>query len=136
MIYMLDTDISSYIMRQHARSVLETLNDKASAGYILCISVISYLELRFGAERVGSTKYHQRIDGFCDRIDYVAEFTIESAEQCARLHATLLKNGTPIGLNDTMIAAHALSIDATLVTNNHKHFSQVDGLRLENWFTH
>ena len=48
----------------------------------------------------------------------------------------LLEKGKPIGFTDTMIASHALMTDATLVTNNQGHFSQVEGLRLENWFNH
>ncbi|MXZ13736.1 MAG: type II toxin-antitoxin system VapC family toxin [Candidatus Dadabacteria bacterium] len=47
----------------------------------------------------------------------------------------LLRKGSPIGFADAMIASHALIINATLVTNNQKHFSQVEGLQLENWFS-
>ena len=71
MIYMLDTDICSYIMRDRAAWVLQNLNDKSSAGHVVCMSVITYQELRFGAERVSSKKYHERIDAICERIDYV-----------------------------------------------------------------
>ncbi|WP_436626177.1 PIN domain-containing protein [Sorangium sp. So ce136] len=47
--------------------------------------------------------------------------------------ATLVRQGTPIGEFDALIAAHALALDLTLVTNNTKHFSRVDGLRIDNW---
>ena len=134
MIYMLDTDTCSYIMRQHSQSVLETLQDRANAGHILCMSVITYQELRFGAERVGSAKYHSRIDKVCERLDYVADWTTECADKFAITHCTLLEKGKPIGFTDAMIASHSLVVDATLVTNNERHFSQVDDLRLENWF--
>ncbi len=135
MTYMLDTDTISYIMRQHSLSVLEALQDRASKGHILCISVITYQELRFGAERVGSEKYHKRIDKVCDRLDYVANWTTECADQFAVTQSSLLQKGRPIGFTDAMIASHALVIDAILVTNNHKHFSRIDNLQLENWFT-
>lgn len=135
MIYMLDTDTCSYIMRQHSLSVLETLQDRANKGYILCMSVITYQELRFGAERVGSAKIHNRIDKICERLDYVADWTTECADRFAVTQCLLLKKGTPIGFTDAMIASHAQLTDATLVTNNQRHFSQIDGLRLENWFT-
>ena len=135
MIYMLDTDTCSYIMRQRSSSVLENLQDRANKGFILCISVITYQELRFGAERVGSAKYHARIDQVCKRLDYVADWTRECADRFAITQSLLMKNGTPIGFADAMIASHAQQIEAILVSNNQKHFSQVEGLRLENWFT-
>ena len=75
MIYMLDTDTCSYIIRQQSQSVLETLQDRANKGHILCMSVFTYQELRFGAERAGSAKYHNRIDKVCERLDYVADWT-------------------------------------------------------------
>lgn len=134
MIYMLDTDTCSYVMRQHSQSVMEALQDRAISGHILCISVITYQELRFGAERVGSASYHNRIDKICERLDYVADWTTECADKFAATQAALLAMGKPIGFTDAMIASHALITDATLVTNNQRHFSQVEGLRLENWF--
>ena len=134
MIYMLDTDTCSYIMRQHSQAVLESLEDRARKSHILCMSVITYQELRFGAERVGSSSYHDRIDKVCERLDYVADWTTECADKFAITQSALLKQGQPIGFTDAMIASHALITDATLVTNNMKHFSQVEGLSLENWF--
>ena len=132
---MLDTNICSYVMRQHSRSVLEVLENRAAEGHILCMSVITYQELRFGAERVGSAKYHARIDKVCERLDYVADWTTECADRFAVTQPLLLRKGSPIGFADAMIASHALIINATLVTNNQKHFSQVEGLQLENWFS-
>lgn len=123
-------------MCQHSKKVLEALQDRASKGHILCMLVITYQELRFGAERVGSTKYHTRINKVCERLDYVAYWTNECTDQFAVTQSSLLKKGTPIGFTDTMIASHALINDAMLVTNNQKHFSQVEGINLENWFTH
>ena len=57
----------------------------------------------------------------------------KAADEFAVLQAGLLKIGTPIGGNDAMIAAHALSIGCVLVTDNRKHFSRVPGLKIENW---
>lgn len=133
MIYMLDTDICSYIMREHAQSVLETLYTKTSEDHDLCISVITYQELRFGATRIGSTKYHQRIDSFSERIDFIADWGTEQADAFAKTQTTLFEKGTPIGFTDTMIASHAMTLNATLVTNNIRHFANVDGLTYENW---
>lgn len=49
--------------------------------------------------------------------------------------ADLESKGVPIGAMDLLIAAHALALDATLVTNNRAHFSRIAGLRIENWMT-
>ncbi|MYB34715.1 MAG: type II toxin-antitoxin system VapC family toxin [Gammaproteobacteria bacterium] len=89
--------------------------------------------MRFGAERAGSESYHYRIDKVCERMDCVAEWTTECADKFAKTQSALFEKGVPIGFTDAMIASHALIIDATLVSNNEKHFSRVEGLRLENW---
>ena len=131
--YMLDTDTFSYIMHHHALSVVKNLDEKMRAGHVICISVITYQELRFGAERRGSAKYHNLIDTICDRLDYIAEWNTTCADRFAVVQSSLLKKGSPIGYTDAMIASHAISLDAILVTNNYKHFSNVDGLSLDNW---
>lgn len=136
MIFMLDTDICSYVMREQAGSLLSTLHAKSLEGHDICISVITYQELRFGAERAGSVKYHKRIDSFCKRIDFIADWRTEQADTFARIQTSLFAKGRPIGFTDTMIASHALTLDATLVTNNVRHFSQVEGLRHESWNGH
>jgi len=130
---MLDTDICSYIMRERPKTLVMNMHQKASEGHILCISVITYQEMRFGAERLASQRHHDTIDKFCERLDDIADWTTKQADWFAELQALLFSKGMPIGHNDTMIAAHALSLDATLVTNNQRHFSQLDGLSLENW---
>ena len=133
MIYMLDTDSFSYIMRHHALSVVEQLEAKAKAGETLCISVITYQELRYGAERRGSKRYHLLIDRILERLDFIADWTPECADHFAVLYSGLQALGKPISYTDTMIAAHALTLDATLVSNNQKHFKRVKNLKLVNW---
>lgn len=136
MMYMLDTDICSYIMRKHCPQLMAKLEHKATEGHIFCISVVTYQELRFGAERVGSTKFHRRLDAFCERLDYIAEWTTEGADQFAKTQAGLFLRGKAIGFADAMIASHALILGATLVSNNQKHFQRVDGLVTESWVAH
>lgn len=133
MIYMLDTDTCSYVMREYAQSLLRTLHIRSAEGHRLCISVITYQELCFGAERARSAKYLKRIGSFCECIDFIAEWNTEQAETFARIQAALFEKGNPIGFTDTMIASHAITLDATLVTNNIRHFSQVEGLMYETW---
>ena len=134
MLYMLDTDICSYIQRQHPITVLETMQAKSQAGHALCISVITYAELRLGAARSNNKhKYDHLISEFCERLDSIQSWDSSAADHFAELQAMLLGKGTPIEENDGMISAHALSIDAVLVTNNQKHFSKVPNLKLTNW---
>jgi len=133
-LYMLDTDICSYIMRKAPHSLLSLLQKKTESGHSICISVISYSELRLGAERSAATeKYNQLIDELSERLDFIADWTTNEADCFAMLQSALFLAGKPIGHNDTMIAAHALSLDAILVSNNQRHFSQVPNLLLENW---
>ena len=70
--------------------------------------------------------------------DFVRHLTVyewddDAAEQYGKIRASLDKKGKPIGAMDMMIAAHARSLDAILVTNNQKHFKQVSGLKIVNW---
>lgn len=134
MLIMLDTDSCSYIIRLRPIEVLQTLQYRVEQGDEICISAITYSELLLGAERSGNPKKHLHlIEEFCSRIDSIAPWDEEAARYFSRLQAYLFKQGTPIGNNDTMIAAHAQSIQATIVTNNVKHFSQIPDLVCENW---
>jgi tRNA(fMet)-specific endonuclease VapC len=132
--YMLDTDSASYVIRRFPQSVLDTMEVKAVEKAALVISSITYSELRLGAERsAAAEKYHQLIDIFCERLNGVLAWDATAAEYFARLQASLLAAGTPVGDNDAMIAGHAQSTDSILVSNNQKHFGRVSGLTLENW---
>jgi tRNA(fMet)-specific endonuclease VapC len=134
MLIMLDTDSCSYIIRLQPMEVLQTLQYRVERGDEICISAITYSELLVGAERSGNSQKHLHlIDEFCSRVDFIAPWDAEAARFFSRLQSYLFKQGTPIGNNDTMIAAHAQSLQAIVVTNNQKHFSNVPDLNLENW---
>ena len=132
--YLLDTDICSYVMRARDPRLLAIMQDKARSGADLSISAVTYAELRLGAERSrNADRYNQAIQAFCDRLSGVLAWDKTAADEFAGLQARLLGTGTPIGGNDAMIAAHALSLGRVLITNNEKHFSSVPGLPVENW---
>ncbi len=134
MLYMLDTDTCSYIMRKQPPHVLQMLEEQVLAGHEICISAITYAELLLGAKRSGNPqKLLTLIAAFCERLHSIQAWDAATAETFADLQSLLFKNGTPIGANDTLIAAHALSLQATLVTNNTKHFGYVPNLLLKNW---
>ena len=134
MLYMLDTDTCSYVIRRRPEEVLSAIQVRAQTGDDICISVITYAELRLGAQRsTQASKYNKAIDLFCERLDSIFEWDTSAADEFAIVQRHLYKAGTPIGNNDAMIAAHALNKSAVLVTNNHKHFSKVSRLKLDNW---
>jgi tRNA(fMet)-specific endonuclease VapC len=132
-LYMLDTDISSDIIKQRPLSVLERFEQLHMEQ--LCISAVTYAELRYGAERSSSQKVNLPIvEDFVSRLS-VLPWDKEAAAHYGHLRNHLEREGTPLGGMDTMIAAHALSRDSIVVTNNLKHFQQVPRLVVENWLS-
>ena len=129
--YMLDTDMCSYILRERPINVLKHF--KKLQMEQICISIVSYAELLYGVERSQSKKINRPIvDDFVRHLS-VMSWETEAAEHYAIVRTKLEMNGTPIGAMDMMIAAHAKSLNAVLVSNNQKHFRRVKGLKLENW---
>lgn len=127
--YMLDTDSVSYALRGEGHVGKAILNHRPSE---LCVSAISVGELRYGAHRRASQRLHRIIDAFTTNLDVVG-FDAEAADVYGRLASTLAGRGSPIGQLDALIAAHAMSLGLTLVSNNRKHFARVRGLKVESW---
>jgi tRNA(fMet)-specific endonuclease VapC len=129
-LYLLDTNICSAIVKRDAavRSKLQTI-DPAD----VCISAITRAEIRFGlARRPEATKLAEAVNAVLQFIR-TEPWDSATADRHGLLRAHLRNEGRPIGDFDEMIAAHALTLGAVLVTNNEKHFRQVPGLKLENW---
>ncbi|MFW5642496.1 MAG: PIN domain-containing protein [Alkalispirochaeta sp.] len=133
MTWLLDTSILIFMMKFKSQAIVERI---AAVGEndTVGISFVTYAELLKGAE--GSNRTGTVLAALRDLSREIpVEYTVD--EKLCRLygdHANRLKRaGTPIGGNELWIACHALSIDATLVTNNTREFSRIDGLRLENW---
>lgn len=100
----------------------------------IAISAITYAELMLEAKRSGNPAKHVALIGeLCERLHDIYAWDASAAEQYADLQTLLVNNGTPIGVNETFIAAHVLSLEATLVTNNTNHFSKVPLLNSANW---
>ncbi|MBU1568124.1 MAG: type II toxin-antitoxin system VapC family toxin [Proteobacteria bacterium] len=131
MIYMLDTDICSYIIRERPLQVLEHFKQVEMEQ--LCISVVTYAELIYGVEHSSSKKLNRVvIDDFVQHLTIVP-WDEAAAEHYGNIRAYLQTEGKIIGSMDMMIAAHARSRRMTLVTNNDKHFKRVPKLTVENW---
>lgn len=132
-LWMLDTNILSHVIRNPHGPLAEHLKQlTAHAPQQLCTSVIVHCELSFGAERVQSASLQEKIDVL---MQYVVPrpLGLEAVTAYAQTRAMLERQGTPIGPNDTLIAAHALALGCTLVTDNEAEFRRVPGLRVENW---
>ena len=127
--FMLDTDISSYIIRRRPAILVETFEKHAET---LSVSVMTAAELRFGAEKAGRTKLTELVEAYLDRLA-ILDWTDEVSGHYARIRSELERSGKPIGNMDLLIASHAVSLRMTLVTNNLKHFSNVPGLSVEVW---
>jgi tRNA(fMet)-specific endonuclease VapC len=127
--FLIDTDTISFVLRGQGDAGAQLT---AHAPSEVCLSAISLSELRFGADKRRSKRLHALIDTITDTIE-VLPFDAVAAAMFGRVCSGLESKGTPIGTLDTLIAAHALSLNLTLVTNNTKHFKQVRGLKTQNW---
>ena len=129
--YLIDTNICIYIMNRRPKSVIERF--KTFRPWDIGISTVTVSELRYGAAKSARPEENaSRLNAF------LAPFAILAYDDAAAgaygdLRALLETQGHPIGPLDMMIAAHALSLDATLVTNNEKEFRRIKNLDVENW---
>ena len=134
--YLLDTNIISYFLRGACPALNQRILD--STPDELATSIISAGELRYGLSRLPpsrrATELAHQLEGLLSAITVLA-LPPEAAQHYGRARSQLEAAGTPIGGNDLWIAAHALSQDLTLVTNNTREFERVAGLKLENWVT-
>ena len=127
--YILDTDISSYLIRGDH----ETVTKKFSELYDSCaISSITAAELQYGAKKRNNKQLTQKVKAFCNLVEIIP-WDEDAAKAYAKLRVELETSGTPIGNMDMLIAASALARKAVLVTNNTEHFSRVKDLKLGNW---
>ena len=127
--YMLDTNIVSAIVRDPRGKVFERLLDVGEENAF--ISIITHGEIWYGVKKNGSEELMQKVSAVTRRL-YVAPLQLPADQRYAEIRLAL-RQGKNIGPNDLWIAAHALALDAVLVTNNENEFSRVPGLKVENW---
>ncbi|SHH63580.1 type II toxin-antitoxin system VapC family toxin [Pollutimonas bauzanensis] len=129
--FMLDTNIVSYLLRGR-HPVLEN-HLRRHPVHEICISAITRAELRYGVARLPqAARLGHEVDRFLRGVTVLA-WGDAAADAYGIVRAILEGKGQPIGALDTMIAAHALVADTTLVSNNLREFQRVPGLRLDNW---
>jgi len=127
---LLDTNICIYIINAKPAAVLQRFKRYRMGEIGLCSVVAA--ELAFGVAKSGSARNRQALEMFLAPLA-ILPFAEPAFWAYGDLRADLERRGTPIGSLDTMIAAHALSQQATLVTNNTREFAQVPDLHVENW---
>ena len=129
--FLLDTNICIYLIKQKPPEVLQKFNAYQVGD--IGISSITVAELEFGVQKSQFIqKNQQALEQFLIPL-HIVNFDRAAAIIYGDIRATLEKQGTPIGSLDTLIAAHAISLGVTLITNNTKEFSRVPNLKLDNW---
>lgn len=130
--YLLDTNICIYLFKHHPPEVAKRF-DSLSFGDV-CISSITLAELEHGVEIDPALRQSRR-----PALNRLLELlpVLDFDRSAARAYGRLRASGAHFGRHrfDTLIAAHALSLAAVLVTNNQKDFAGIAGLRVENWVT-
>lgn len=145
MVYLLDTDIIVFLIRslrreesavalRKGRHLIEKIKSSSAQGELVGISAITKAELEYGAERSADpVRERAALEKILSPFD---EFGFD-ADLCARYYGAVRRDleqkGVTIGAMDLLIAAHALALKATLVSNNTRHFRRVKGLPVENW---
>jgi tRNA(fMet)-specific endonuclease VapC len=129
-LWLLDTNMVSHIIHNPFGKVAERL--ETTSQDLICTSIVVACELRFGTEKRGSARLTDIVERTLCAFD-VQPLTQDADIHYARLRCDLERKGVPIGQHDMLIAAHALALDATLVTANTGEFARVAGLRSENW---
>ncbi len=130
MTHLLDTNICIYIINQRPPGVLERFNEHPLGA--LGVSSITASELAYGVAKSGSERNRHSLEKFLAPLEVMA-FDREAMWTYGTLRAALERKGRPIGTMDTLIAAHALALGVTLVTNDVGEFGRVPGLKVENW---
>ncbi len=131
MLYMLDTNICGYIIKNKPQSIKEKLKE-IEINHTIGLSSIVVGELIYGAKKKGSPQLYEIVLSFIVNF-HIYDFCQNSAFEYGNIRDDLEKKGTIIGANDLLIAAHAKALDAILVTNSEKEFKRVVGLNIENW---
>lgn len=129
--YMLDTNICIYIANQRPLHILSRFEELVIGE--ACMSTVTYGELYFGAQK---SQHSQKNTTILQEIaNFIPPLPIptDAGKHYGQVRSKLEQKGTPIGNNDIWIAAHALSLNVILVTNNVKEFKRIPHLHIENW---
>ena len=129
--FLLDTNMLSDLLRHPQGAVAARIT--AEGENTICTSIIVAAELRFGAARLGPGRLADQVELILSALE-ILPLEAPADRQYGKIRHHLMRQGTPIGPNDLLIAAHALSLGLTVVTANTRGFLRVPGLKVENWF--
>lgn len=129
-LFLLDTNIVSDLVR-HPQGIIKCWIERVGEDAV-CTSIIVAAELRFGVAKRGSVALAAQVEKVLGAMR-VQPLELPADREYGRLRLHLEQTGQPIGPNDLMIAAHALALGATIVTDNQREFQRIPGLRVENW---
>jgi len=133
MMFLIDTNICIYIMNNHPPEVVQKFRDIGVGN--ICISSITVSELQYGACKSKQIKKNlKRLEEFLSPFEIVS-YDENASKYYGQIRSNLEKQGNVTGPLDMLIAAHALSENLTLITNNEKEFKRVRSLEVENWIT-
>lgn len=134
MTIMLSADLCRLIIRQQPASLLSRLQAWSVAGDEVVISAITYAELIAGVLLTENQSAHLTlVEEFCERLEDVVPWNREAVDCYTVIQQRAIQERHALNMNDAMVAAHALSLDARLLTMNSKAFAGIDGLSLESW---
>lgn len=128
--FLLDTNILSDLIRHPQGQIAERLIREGEGS--VCTSIIVASELRFGATKCGSPTLTAQLEAVLAAVE-ILPFEEPADRRYGELRDHLERQGTPIGPNDLLIAAHALAVGLAVVTDNVREFSRVPGLNVANW---
>jgi tRNA(fMet)-specific endonuclease VapC len=128
--FLLDTNVVSNLIREPQCRVAERI--KVLGENRVCTSVLVAAELRYGATKMASPRLSTQVEAVLNVIETLP-FDSPSDAAYAQIRTQLELAGTPIGGNDLLIAAQAITLDFTLVTDSESEFARISGLRIENW---
>ncbi|MEA3289840.1 MAG: type II toxin-antitoxin system VapC family toxin [Campylobacterota bacterium] len=131
MLYMLDTNICGYIIRDKPEYIKEKFKAVESE-HDIALSSIVVSELLYGAKKKDSDKLTRVVNSFINNFT-ILDFDKSASNEYADIRVYLERSGNIIGSNDLFIASHAKAKGAVLVTNNTKEFVRVKDLSIENW---
>jgi tRNA(fMet)-specific endonuclease VapC len=128
--YLLDTNILSALIKRPSGALARRISELDNEDF--CTSIVVACELRYGVAKKGSPVLATKVDQLLANID-ILPLGVDADHRYAALRVALEGGGQPIGHNDLFIAAHALALGLTLITDNMREFSRVPGLWVENW---
>jgi tRNA(fMet)-specific endonuclease VapC len=128
--FLLDTNIVSDLVRHPRGKIADRISEVGEDD--VCTSIVVAAELRYGAAKRNSSRLTAQLEAVLGALEVIA-LEAPADAMYGLIRANLERTGQPIGANDLLIAAHALALDLTVVTDNERGFLRVEDLRVENW---